>query len=120
MTPKHSTSLSQALRAATPAGSHTSLTLASQQIRELQERVDTITSKLLASDRENSSLRVQLETERHRLVDQSDRFAQEMRVAVKEQEIVQQDNIRIRKVSVLVIAIPQLFCIREDSFLFSM
>jgi hypothetical protein len=72
--------------------------MAAQQIGQLQERLEVVTTKLLTSDREKNILKEQFEAERQRSAAQAESFAQQARVAAKELEIVQQENNKIRRV----------------------
>jgi hypothetical protein len=72
--------------------------MAAQQIGQLQERLEVVTTKLLTSDREKNILKEQYKAERQRAAAQAESFAQQARVAAKELEIVQQENNKIRRV----------------------
>ena len=74
--------------------------LAGQQIQQLNDRIEILTNKLLASDREKIAYKEQLEVEKQRISTQAENFALNTRAAAKELEIVQNENDKIRKVRV--------------------
>lgn len=74
--------------------------LAGQQIQQLNDRIEILTNKLLASDREKIAYKEQLEVEKQRISTQAENFALNTRAAAKELEIVQSENDKIRKVRV--------------------
>jgi predicted nucleic acid-binding Zn-ribbon protein len=99
------------MRAATPAGE-----IAAQHITQLNERIETLTSKLIASDKEKNSLRAQLDGERQRGAEATEGFEQKTRIAAKELEIVQQENDKIRRVRISLCK-QRTICPRAVSYL---
>jgi hypothetical protein len=103
--PRTPTTSGSARAAATPAGE-----IAAQHITQL---IETLTSKLIASDREKNSLRTQLDEERQRASEAAQGFEQKTRVAAKELEIVQQENDKIRRVRFGFYELSVFLCLCE-------